>query len=60
MNPEGQTVHHDRARMVRFDHVSVSFDHQVVLSDVVLSVGEGEFVSEKHQRARHRGHPGHP
>src|SRR5438309_10288898 len=31
--------------MVRFDHVSVSFDHQMVLSDVVLSIGEGEFVS---------------
>ena len=31
--------------MVRFDHVSVSFDHQVVLSDVALTVGEGEFVS---------------
>ena len=31
--------------MVRLDHVSVSFDHQVILSDVVLSVGEGEFVS---------------
>jgi cell division transport system ATP-binding protein len=31
--------------MVRFDHVSVSFDDQVILSDVVLSIGEGEFVS---------------
>src|SRR2546422_3140178 len=45
MNIEPQTGHHARARMVRLDHVSVSFDHQVTLSDVVLSVGEGEFVS---------------
>jgi cell division transport system ATP-binding protein len=31
--------------MIRFDHVSVSFDHQPVLSDVALEIQRGEFVS---------------
>lgn len=31
--------------MIRFDHVSVSFDHQPVLTDVVLEIQPGEFVS---------------
>jgi len=31
--------------MIRFDHASVSFDHQPILTDVVLEIHRGEFVS---------------
>ena len=31
--------------MIKFENVSVAFDHQPVLTDVSLEIGRGEFVS---------------